>query len=158
MRRDRPDSSAPAARGDGCRARGYPGCMPLPPLVEPIAALGDTERVRTARHTRLIGFGEVSQRRLAAARVAVVGAGGLGSPVVLALAAAGVGELIVIDDDVVESSNLQRQIMHRLSDVGVAKVDSAVRAARDLAPETVVRGVRERLDAGNAARLLSGAH
>ena len=132
--------------------------MPFPPLVEPVAALSADERARTARHTRLAGLGEVGQRRLAAARVAVVGAGGLGSPVVLALAAAGVGELIVIDDDIVESSNLQRQIMHRLSDVGAAKVDSAVRAARDLSPETVVRSVRERLDAGNAARLLSEAH
>ncbi|WP_457099150.1 ThiF family adenylyltransferase [Microbacterium sp. P5_E9] len=132
--------------------------MPFPPLVEPVAALSADERARTARHTRLAGLGEIGQRRLAAARVAVVGAGGLGSPVVLALAAAGVGELIVIDDDIVESSNLQRQIMHRLSDVGAAKVDSAVRTARDLSPETVVRGVRERLDAGNAARLLSGAH
>ena len=63
--------------------------MPFPPLVEPVAALSDDERARTARHTRLAGLGEVGQRRLAAARVAVVGAGGLGSPVVLALAAAG---------------------------------------------------------------------
>ena len=132
--------------------------MPLPPLVEPIAALGDTERVRTARHTRLIGFGEVSQRRLAAARIAVVGAGGLGSPVVLALAAAGVGELIVIDDDDVELSNLQRQILHRVGDVGAPKVDSAVRAAADLAPDTVVRSVREHLTPDNAARLLAAAH
>ena len=132
--------------------------MSFPPLVEPVAALSADERARTARHTRLAGLGELGQRRLAAARVAVVGAGGLGSPVVLALAAAGVGELLVIDDDVVESSNLQRQIMHRLSDVGIAKVDSAVRAARDLAPETVVRAVRERLDAANAVELLAGAH
>src|SRR6478736_8096688 len=132
--------------------------MPLPPLVEPIAALGDTERVRTARHSRLAGFGEISQRRLAAARIAVVGAGGLGSPVVLALAAAGVGELIVIDDDSVELSNLQRQILHRVGDVGAPKVDSAVRAAADLAPDTVVRSVREHLTPDNAARLLAGAH
>src|SRR6478735_2631136 len=137
MRRDRRDSSAPAARGDGCRARGYPGCMPLPPLVEPIAALGDTERVRTARHSRLAGFGEISQRRLAAA---------------------GVGELIVIDDDAVELSNLQRQILHRVGDVGSPKVDSAIRAAADLAPDTVVRAVREHLTPDNAARLLAGAH
>ncbi|QIG39857.1 hypothetical protein G5T42_10470 [Microbacterium sp. 4R-513] len=132
--------------------------MPLPPLVEPVAALGETERVRTARHTRLIGFGEVAQRRLAAARIAVVGAGGLGSPVLLALAAAGVGELIVVDDDAVELSNLQRQILHRVGDVGAPKVDSAVRAAADLAPETVVRPVREHLTPDNAARLLAGAH
>ncbi len=131
--------------------------MPLPPLVEPVAALSDAERTRTARHTRLVGFGEIAQRRLAAARIAVVGAGGLGSPTVLALAAAGVGELIVIDDDVVEQSNLQRQVMHRLSDIGAPKVDSAVRAAAELSPETTVRAVRERLSPWNAAELFAGA-
>jgi len=131
--------------------------MPLPPLVEPVVALSDAERARTARHTRLAGFGEVAQRRLAAARIAVVGAGGLGSPAVLALAAAGVGELIVIDDDVVEQSNLQRQVMHRLGDVGAPKVDSAVRAAADLSPETIVRTVRERLTSQNAADLFARA-
>ena len=131
--------------------------MPLPPLVAPVAALSDAERARTARHTRLAGFGEIAQRRLAAARIAVVGAGGLGSPAVLALAAAGVGELIVIDDDLVEQSNLQRQIMHRLADVGAAKVDSAVRAVADLSPETAVRPVRERLSLQNAAALIAGA-
>ncbi|MEU1971029.1 HesA/MoeB/ThiF family protein [Microbacterium sp. NPDC019599] len=132
--------------------------MPLRPLVEPVSALSDAERIRTARHTRLAGFGDSAQRRLAAARIAVVGAGGLGSPVVLALAAAGVGELIVIDDDVVEQSNLQRQVLHRVRDVGRPKVDSAVRVAADLAPETVVRPVGERLDSANAAALLAGAH
>lgn len=132
--------------------------MPLPPLVEPVSGLSDAERVRTARHTRLAGFGEVAQRRLAAARIAVVGAGGLGSPVVLALAAAGIGELIVIDDDAVEHSNLQRQLLHRVGDIGAPKVDSAVRVAADLSPETVVRTVRERLTDANARRLLSGAH
>jgi molybdopterin/thiamine biosynthesis adenylyltransferase/rhodanese-related sulfurtransferase len=131
--------------------------MPLPPLVEPVAALSDAERARTARHTRLAAFGEIGQRRLAAARIAVVGAGGLGSPVVLALSAAGAGELIVIDDDVVEQSNLQRQVMHRLADVGAPKVDSAVRTAAELSPETIVRPVRERLSPENAARLFAGA-
>ena len=72
------------------------------PLVEPVASLAPEELIRTARHAVLAGIGEEGQRRLAAARIAVVGAGGLGSPVLLALAAAGVGELIVIDDDVVE--------------------------------------------------------
>ena len=134
------------------------GHMPLPPLVEPVAALSDAERARTARHTRLAGFGELAQRRVAASRIAIVGAGGLGSPAVLALAAAGVGELIVIDDDDVEQSNLQRQVMHRHADVGEPKVASAVRVAADLAPETVVRPVRERLTTGNAATLLADAH
>ena len=131
--------------------------MPLPPLVEPVESLSAAERARTARHAVLAGFGELGQRRLAAAHVAVVGAGGLGSPVVLALAAAGVGTLTVIDDDVVEASNLQRQVLHRLADVGAAKTASAERVAADLSPETRVRAVRERLDATNAERLLSGA-
>jgi adenylyltransferase/sulfurtransferase len=131
--------------------------MPLPPLVEPVAALSDAERTRTARHRRLVGFGEIAQRRLAAAHIAIVGAGGLGSPTLLALAAAGVGELIVIDDDVVEQSNLQRQVMHRLGDIGAPKVDSAVRAAAELSPETTVRAVRDRLSSHNAADLLAGA-
>lgn len=131
--------------------------MPLPPLVEPVAALTDAERARTARNTRLAALGEIGQRRLRGAHVAVVGAGGLGSPVILALAAAGVGTLTVIDDDDVEATNLQRQVLHRLSDVAGPKVDSAVRAAADLSPETVVHAHRERLTAANADRLLSNA-
>lgn len=131
--------------------------MPIPPLVEPVADLAAEEARRTARHASLAGFGEQAQRRLAAAHVAVVGAGGLGSPTVLALAAAGIGTLTVIDDDRVEASNLQRQVMHRVIDVGSPKVDSAVRTARDLSPQTVVHAVTERLTSGNAERLLSHA-
>ena len=130
--------------------------MPLPPLVEPIAALSDAERARTARHAVLAGLGEVGQRRLAAANVAVIGAGGLGSPVVLALAAAGIGTLTLIDDDVVEASNLQRQVMHRRAEVGMLKTASATRVAADLS-ETVVVPVVERLTRDNAAALLAGA-
>lgn len=132
--------------------------MAFPPLVEPIAALTDAERTRTARHRVLAGFGDVAQRRLAAAHVAVVGAGGLGSPVVLALAAAGVGTITIIDDDLVEASNLQRQVMHRVPDVGAPKVDSAVRIAADLSPTTVVRPVQALLTPATAADLLAGAH
>ena len=132
--------------------------MPIPPLVEPIPGLTDDERVRTARHSALAGFGEIAQRRLAAAHVAVVGAGGLGSPTVLALAAAGVGTLTVIDDDEVEASNLQRQVMHRVGDVGSRKVDSAVRVAADLSPHTIVQPIAERLTHENGRDLLAGAH
>jgi len=132
--------------------------MAFPPLVDPVAALDEAERTRTARHAVLAGFGELAQRRLAAAHVAVVGAGGLGSPVVLALAAAGVGTITVIDDDLVEASNLQRQVMHRVGDVGAPKVDSAVRIAADLSPTTVVRPVRALLTPDNARELLTGAH
>ncbi|MFE7844074.1 ThiF family adenylyltransferase [Microbacterium sp. NPDC057407] len=132
--------------------------MPMPPLVEPVAALPDDERIRTARHASLAGFGDEAQRRLAAAHVAVVGAGGLGSPAVLALAAAGVGTLTVIDDDIVEASNLQRQVLHRVGDVGRPKVESAARATADLSPHTVVRVQQARLTAENAVALLRGAH
>lgn len=131
--------------------------MALPPLVDPVDSLSDAERARTARHQVLAGLGELGQRRLRAAHVAVVGAGGLGAPVVLALAAAGIGTITIIDDDVVELSNLQRQVMHRLSDEGLPKVDSAVRVAAELSPETQVRPLRERLTADNAAELLAGA-
>ncbi|MFE1664261.1 ThiF family adenylyltransferase [Microbacterium sp. P02] len=131
--------------------------MPMPPLVEPVDALSPAERARTARHTSLARLGEIGQRRLAAAHVAVVGAGGLGSPVIFGLAAAGVGTLTVIDDDVVEASNLQRQVLHRLEDVGMSKADSAVRVAADLSPETVVHVRRARLNPDNARELLDGA-
>ncbi|WDH78473.1 ThiF family adenylyltransferase [Microbacterium esteraromaticum] len=131
--------------------------MALPPLVEPVDALSSAEAVRTARHQVLTGLGELGQRRLRAAHVAVVGAGGLGGAVVLALAAAGIGTLTVIDDDMVELSNLQRQVMHRHADLGAAKVDSAVRTAADLCPETVVHPVRTRLTHDNGAALLAGA-
>lgn len=127
----------------------------LPPLVEPVAALSDTEQVRAARHLRLAGLGPDGQRRIAAARVGVIGAGGLGSPVILALAAAGVGELVVFDDDVVDASNLQRQVIHRRQDVGRPKTDSAERVASERS-ETRVRVVRTRLDHENAAELLAG--
>ncbi|WP_194410781.1 ThiF family adenylyltransferase [Microbacterium cremeum] len=132
--------------------------MAFPPLVEPVARLSDAEQTRTARHRVLAGFGDDAQRRLAAAHVAVVGAGGLGSPAVLALAAAGVGTITVIDDDLVEASNLQRQVMHRVTDVGARKVDSAVRVAADLSPTTVVRPLAARLTPESARELLDGAH
>ncbi|MEQ6897694.1 ThiF family adenylyltransferase [Microbacterium sp. KR10-403] len=127
----------------------------LPPLVEPVAALSDAEQTRTARHVRLAGFGSDGQRRLAAARVGVIGAGGLGSPVILALSAAGVGELVVFDDDEVDASNLQRQVIHRRQDVGRPKTDSAERVAAERS-ETRVRAVRSRLTHDNAAGLLAG--
>ncbi|AZS37895.1 putative adenylyltransferase/sulfurtransferase MoeZ [Microbacterium lemovicicum] len=132
--------------------------MSFPPLVEPVDALTSAERARTARHASLAELGDIGQRRLAAAHVAVIGAGGLGSPIILALAAAGVGTLTVIDDDVVELSNLQRQVIHRLDDVGAAKTDSAARATAQLSPETRVLTVRDRLTAANAVDLLREAH
>ncbi|PVE93950.1 HesA/MoeB/ThiF family protein [Microbacterium sp. TPD7012] len=129
----------------------------MQPLVAPASALEPTELVRTARHAVLAGIGEEGQRRLNAARVTVVGAGGLGSPALLALAAAGIGAITVIDDDVVELTNLQRQLAHRVEDIGTRKTASAERAISALAPQTVITQFPERLDAANAARLLAGA-
>lgn len=131
--------------------------MPFPPLVHPVDVLPDDEHARTRRHAALRGFGEAGQRHLAAAHVAIVGAGGLGSPAVLALSAAGVGTLTVIDDDVVDDTNLQRQVLHRIADIGEPKVDSAVRAGADLSPHTRVVPVHERVDATNVAALLADA-
>lgn len=130
--------------------------MSLPPLVEPMAALTTDERSRTARHSRLAGFGELGQRRIAAAHVVVVGAGGLGSPVIIALSAAGIGTLTVIDDDVVDLSNLQRQVIHRVQDVGAPKTASAARTAADLSATRVVP-VRTRVTAENAETLFAHA-
>lgn len=110
---------------------------------------------RYSRHTLLPEVGVIGQRRLAAARVLVVGAGGLAAPVVAYLAGAGIGRLTVIDDDIVELSNLHRQIIHRTVDVGIAKVDSAVRAATELNPDIEVVGIDERLTADNALALFA---
>ncbi len=128
----------------------------LDPLVPSGGPLPAGERRRAARHLLLDGFGPAAQERLAAARVLVIGAGGLGSPVLQYLAAAGVGTLGVVDDDVVEESNLQRQVLHGAADVGTAKTASAAAALRALRPEVRVVEHRERLDAANARALLDG--
>jgi len=129
----------------------------MQPLVAPAPALDPAELVRTARHAVLAGIGEEGQRRLAAAHVAVVGAGGLGSPTLLALAAAGVGSITVIDDDIVELTNLQRQLAHRVEDIGRPKTASAERAILALSPGAAVMTAAERLDSENAERLFAGA-
>ena len=128
----------------------------LPPLVDPGPTLTAAQVARYARHLALAEVGEVGQRRLLASRVLVLGAGGLGSPVLLYLAAAGVGTLGVLDDDVVETSNLQRQVVHGAGDVGRAKVDSAADAVRALDPALDVRTHAVRLTADNAHELLAG--
>ncbi|MFI8526772.1 ThiF family adenylyltransferase [Promicromonospora sukumoe] len=130
----------------------------MEPFVTPARGLGPAERRRTARHLLLDGFGLAAQERLAASRVVVVGAGGLGSPVLQYLAAAGVGTLGIIDDDVVDASNLQRQVLHSAADVGRAKPDSAADTLRGLAPDVEVVAHRERLTRENAAAILGGYH
>lgn len=127
--------------------------MQFAPLVEPGPALSGPERSRYARHTRLPEIGEIGQRRLAAARVLVVGAGGLGSPALTYLAAAGVGTIGVIDDDVVEVSNLHRQPLHGESDLGRPKVDSAVDRVRQINPYVRVVAHRQRFTADSALQL-----
>lgn len=108
---------------------------------------------RYVRQIALPGFGERGQQNLAHARVLVVGAGGLGSPVVQALAAAGVGTLGIIDDDRVELSNLHRQVIHRDADIGREKVASAADAVHALNPDVTVRAYADRLTSANAGEL-----
>ncbi|MGG5260070.1 molybdopterin-synthase adenylyltransferase MoeB [Phycicoccus avicenniae] len=129
--------------------------MARPPLVPPGPELTAAERTRFARHLLLPDLGVGGQRRLRAARVLVVGAGGLGSPALLYLAAAGVGTIGVVDDDVVEATNLQRQVVHGVADVGRDKVDSAAEALAAISPDTVVVRHRERLDTVNALSVLA---
>ncbi|MFZ5637368.1 MAG: molybdopterin-synthase adenylyltransferase MoeB [Pseudomonadota bacterium] len=111
---------------------------------------------RYSRHLRLPQVGLEGQRRLEAARVLLVGAGGLGSPAAYYLAAAGVGTLRIADDDIVDRSNLQRQILHTDAAIGTPKVDSAAAALRALNPRTRVETVPERVDAANVEALLDG--
>src|SRR5699024_1547874 len=105
----------------------------------------DFIRARTARHRRLAEIGDGGADRLAAARVVVVGAGGLGSTVIPYLAAAGVGRIDVFDDDVVEVSNLNRQVLHSVDTLGQPKVASAIAAGERIAPEVQVVGHQMRL-------------
>ena len=110
---------------------------------------------RYARHIILPEVGGEGQARLLASRVLVVGAGGLGSPLILYLAAAGIGTIGVIDDDVVELSNLQRQVLHTTDRVGRAKVDSARQAVAAINPDVRVIPIRARLDRDNARRIIA---
>jgi adenylyltransferase/sulfurtransferase len=118
--------------------------------------LSETQIRRYARHIVLAEIGGIGQSKLIAARVLVVGAGGLGAPLLQYLAAAGIGTLGVIDHDTVDLSNLQRQVIHRTSDVGTSKVESARRALHDINPEVRVQTHDERLAADNAERIIAG--
>lgn len=118
-------------------------------------SLNETQMRRYARHILLPEVGEAGQARLLGSRVLVVGAGGLGSPVLLYLAAAGVGTLGVIDDDVVDLSNLQRQVIHGCSDLGRSKVASAAARIAEVNPDVAVEAHQVRLTASNAMALVS---
>ncbi len=117
-------------------------------------AMGGEQRSRYARHLALPEVGEEGQRRLLESRVLVVGAGGLGSPVALYLTAAGVGTLGIVDYDVVELSNLQRQVLHGVDRIGVPKVDSARQTLGAINPDVDVVTYKERLSADNAVELI----
>lgn len=118
--------------------------------------LTDAELERYARQIVLPQFGGIGQRRLKAARVVVVGAGGIGSSVIPALAGAGVGALTIIDDDVVDVSNLHRQPIYTEADAAKAKAELASASATALNSHVDVRPVRVRIDGSNAAELLGG--
>jgi molybdopterin/thiamine biosynthesis adenylyltransferase/rhodanese-related sulfurtransferase len=128
----------------------------LDPLVEPAADLTAAEVERYSRHLIIPEIGAIGQRRLKNAKVLVIGAGGLGSPALLYLAAAGVGTLGIIDDDDVDLSNLQRQVIHGVADVGRPKIESARDAIAGLNPLVDVRLHNVRLDASNALELFAG--
>ncbi|MEZ4313550.1 MAG: molybdopterin-synthase adenylyltransferase MoeB [Polyangiaceae bacterium] len=127
---------------------GFP--MEMPPQ------LSDAQRERYSRHLLLPEVGEVGQQKLLNGKVLLLGAGGLGSPAALYLAAAGVGTIGLVDGDVVDSSNLQRQILHATSRVGMPKVDSAEKALTDLNPDVKIVKFEERVDSSNVDRIFEG--
>ncbi len=116
----------------------------------------ETQIHRYARHILLREVGGVGQEKLLKSKVLLIGAGGLGSPLLLYLAAAGVGTIGVVDDDTVDLSNLQRQIAHTTDRVGMAKVDSAKAAVAAINPDVTVVTHKVRLTADNAAALIAG--
>ena len=121
-------------------------------------ALSDSQLDRYARHIVLREIGGEGQRKLLGATVAVIGAGGIGSPVIQYLAAAGVGRLRVIDDDRVSLDNLQRQLLFRTGDVGRDKVEVAAEAVAGINPDVRFDGLKARVGPDNAGEILEGAH
>jgi molybdopterin/thiamine biosynthesis adenylyltransferase/rhodanese-related sulfurtransferase len=117
-------------------------------------ALDETKRRRYSRHLLIPEVGEEGQLKLLQSRVLLIGAGGLGSPASLYLAAAGVGTIGIVDDDVVDESNLQRQIVHSTERLGESKAESAKRTIEALNPDVAVKVFRERLTSENADRIL----
>ncbi len=119
-------------------------------------SLSDQELDRYARHIVLPQVGGVGQRRLKAASVAVIGAGGIGSAVIPAVAGAGVGRLTIVDDDAIEVANLHRQPLYRERDAGHAKAELAMQFVKRLNRHVEVRQVQDRIGSDNAAQLLAG--
>lgn len=123
--------------------------------IETPAQLTDLQRERYSRHILLPEVGEAGQARLLQSKVLLLGAGGLGSPAAMYLAAAGVGTIGVVDADVVDASNLQRQVVHATSRVGMLKVESAARFIADLNPDVKVVPYPERMTSANVERLFA---
>ena len=119
--------------------------------------MNDEQLLRYSRHILLDDVGIEGQQRAFAARVLIVGAGGLGSPAALYLAASGIGRLVLVDDDAVDLTNLQRQVMHSTARIGQAKVDSARQALLELNPGIEVVALRERLGEARLAELVPQA-
>jgi len=117
-------------------------------------ALGPEQRTRYSRHLLIPEVGEEGQLKLLQSRILLIGAGGLGSPAALYLAAAGVGTLGIIDADVVDETNLQRQILHSTASLGEPKVESAARTIRELNPDVEVKAYKEQLTSENIERIL----
>ena len=130
--------------------------MSLPPLVEPASELTVDEVRRYSRHLIIPDVAMTGQKRLKNAKVLCVGAGGLGSPALMYLAAAGVGTLGIVEFDVVDESNLQRQIIHGQSDIGRSKAESARDTVREINPYVDVVLHEERLDSDNALQIFAG--
>lgn len=129
--------------------------MSLPPLVEPAAELTTDEVRRYSRHLIIPDVGMAGQKRLKNAKVLCIGAGGLGSPALMYLAAAGVGTLGIVEFDTVDESNLQRQIIHGQSDIGRSKAQSAADHVREINPYVQVNIHEERLDTDNVMDLFA---
>ena len=143
------DAVASMAGGfGGWKDKGFPWVVPQ--------VLDAALRKRYDRHLRIPEVGEEGQLKLVNAKVLLIGAGGLGSPTALYLAAAGVGTIGIVDSDVVDESNLQRQILHTTDRVGMPKVDSAEKAIRDLNPSVKVVKFHERLTSENVLRIFGG--
>src|ERR1700753_1357186 len=129
--------------------------MSLPPLVEPAAELTKEEIRRYSRHLIIPDVGVAGQKRLKNAKVVVVGAGGLGSPALMYLAAAGVGTLGIVEFDTVDESNLQRQIIHGQSDIGRSKAEAARDSVREINPLVQVNVHEVHLDSSNVMELFA---
>jgi molybdopterin/thiamine biosynthesis adenylyltransferase/rhodanese-related sulfurtransferase len=142
--------------GSQCCARERDSDVSLPPLIEPdgpTASLSVDEIRRYSRHLIIPDFAMAGQKRLKNAKVLCVGAGGLGSPALMYLAAAGVGTLGIVEFDVVDESNLQRQIIHGVSDIGRSKAESARDSVLEINPYVTVNLHEERLDSSNVMQL-----